>query len=69
MNEMLLQQDKINRDRLCSRDFDRNFLVSAGAGAGKTYTTVERVFNMLLDPSGKYHPQDLPALADKQECP
>ena len=59
MNEMLLQQDKINRDRLCSRDFDKNFLVSAGAGAGKTYTTVERVFNMLLDPSAGIRPQDI----------
>lgn len=59
MNEMLLQQDQINRDRLCSRDFDKNFLVSAGAGAGKTYTTVERVLNMLLDPSAGIRPQDI----------
>ncbi len=59
MNEMLLQQDQINRDRLCSRDFDKNFLVSAGAGAGKTYTTVERVFNMLLDPAAGIRPQDI----------
>lgn len=59
MNEMLLEQDCINRDRLCSRDFDKNFLVSAGAGAGKTYTTVERVFNMLLDPGTGICPQDI----------
>lgn len=59
MNEMLLQQDEINRDRLCSRDFDKNFLVSAGAGAGKTFTTVERVFHMLLDPSAGIRPQDI----------
>lgn len=59
MNEMLLQQDQLNRDRLCSRDFNRNFLVSAGAGAGKTYTTVERVYNMLLDPACGICPQDI----------
>ena len=59
MSEMLLEQDRINRDRLCTRDFDKNFLVSAGAGAGKTYTTVERVFNMLLDPAAGIHPQDI----------
>ena len=59
MSEMLLEQDRINRDRLCSGEFDRNFLVSAGAGAGKTYTTVERVFNMLNDPSVGIRPQDI----------
>ena len=45
----LLEQDRINRERLSKHDFDKNFLVSAGAGAGKTYLTVERAFNMLCD--------------------
>ena len=59
MNEMLLEQDRKNRDLLCNGAFDTNFLVSAGAGAGKTYTTVERVFNMLMDPSAGVGPQDV----------
>lgn len=59
MNDMLLEQDRINRERLSSGDFNKNFLVSAGAGAGKTYTTVERVFNMLNDPSSGIQPQDI----------
>ena len=45
----LLEQDRINRERLSKHDFDKNFLVSAGAGAGKTYLTVERAFKMLCD--------------------
>ena len=45
----LLEQDRLNRERLSKHDFDKNFLVSAGAGAGKTYLTVERAFNMLCD--------------------
>ena len=45
----LLEQDRINRERLSKHDFNKNFLVSAGAGAGKTYLTVERAFNMLCD--------------------
>ena len=59
MNGTLLEQDRISRDRLCNGEFDKNFLVSAGAGAGKTYTTVERVFNMLNDPSTGIRPQDI----------
>ena len=30
----LLEQDRINRERLSTSDFNKNFLVSAGAGAG-----------------------------------
>ncbi len=48
-NTDLLEQDRVHRERLSRYDFDRNFLVSAGAGAGKTYLTVERAFNMLCD--------------------
>ena len=49
-NTELLEKDRIHRERLSSHDFDKNFLVSAGAGAGKTYLTVERAFNMLRGP-------------------
>ncbi len=59
MSEALGLQDKQNRIRLEKCDFDRNLMVSAGAGAGKTYTTVERVFNMLCDPEAKIEPQDI----------
>ena len=48
-NADLLEKDRIDRERLSKGDFDKNFLVSAGAGAGKTYLTVERAFNMLCD--------------------
>ncbi len=55
----ILEQDLCNRERLSTRDFDRNFLVSAGAGAGKTYLTVERAFNLLCDPKMGIRPQDI----------
>ena len=55
----LLEQDHVNRERLSTRDFDKNFLVSAGAGAGKTYLTVERAFNMLCDGELGIQPQDI----------
>lgn len=55
----LLEQDRVNRERLSTRDFDKNFLVSAGAGAGKTYLTVERAFNMLCDDALGICPQDI----------
>ena len=48
-NAALLAMDEENRERLSKRDFNTNFLVSAGAGAGKTYLTVNRAFNMLCD--------------------
>ena len=51
--------DQANRQRLGSRDFDRNFLVSAGAGAGKTFLTVERAINLLMDGSGRVTPQNI----------
>lgn len=59
MTLSLTEQDALNRKRLETRDFDMNFLVSAGAGAGKTYTIVERVFNMLVDPDTGIRPQDI----------
>ena len=59
MTMTLAEQDALNRQRLEKEGFDRNFLVSAGAGAGKTYTTVERVFNMLCDPEAGIRPQDI----------
>ncbi len=46
-NTDILEMDRLARERLSRHDFDKNFLVSAGAGAGKTYLTVERAFNML----------------------
>ena len=49
-NMNLLELDRESRERLSKHDFDKNFLVSAGAGAGKTHLTVERAFNMLCDP-------------------
>jgi len=55
----LLEQDRINRERLSTSDFNKNFLVSAGAGAGKTYLTVQRAFNMLCDRELGIHPQDI----------
>ena len=55
----LLEQDRANRERLSKGDFDRNFLGSAGAGAGKTYLTVERAFNMLCDGGLGLRPQDI----------
>ena len=58
-NTALLQEDRLNRERLSTRDFDRNFLVSAGAGAGKTYLTVQRAFNMLCDEALDIKPQDI----------
>ncbi|MBR2572167.1 MAG: UvrD-helicase domain-containing protein [Clostridia bacterium] len=59
MNSCLADQDRINRERLSTRDFDRNFLVSAGAGAGKTYLTVERAFNMLCDRDAGVSPRQI----------
>lgn len=58
-NAELLEKDRLNRERLSKRDFSVNFLVSAGAGAGKTYLTVERAFNMLCDESLNVSPQDI----------
>ncbi len=58
-NINLLEQDRINRERLSKHDFDKNFLVSAGAGAGKTYLTVERAFNMLCDPELAISPSEI----------
>ena len=55
----LLEQDRINRERLSTSDFNKNFLVSAGAGAGKTYLTVQRAFNMLCDRKLGIRPQDI----------
>lgn len=55
----MLEQDRANRERLSTRDFDKNFLVSAGAGAGKTYLTVQRAFNMLCDKELGILPQDI----------
>ena len=55
----LLEQDRINRERLSKHDFDKNFLVSAGAGAGKTYLTVERAFNMLCDQELAISPSEI----------
>ena len=55
----LLEQDRAHRERLSTRDFDKNFLVSAGAGAGKTHLTVERAFNMLCDDALGIRPQDI----------
>lgn len=58
-NEMRLLKDETNRNRLAKEDFRKNFLISAGAGAGKTYTTVQRAFNMLCDPDLGIGPQDI----------
>ena len=58
-NINLLEQDRINRERLSKHDFDKNFLVSAGAGAGKTYLTVERAFNMLCDQQLAISPSEI----------
>ena len=58
-NAVMLEQDRANRERLSTRDFDKNFLVSAGAGAGKTYLTVQRAFNMLCDKELGILPQDI----------
>ena len=55
----LLEQDRLNRERLSKHDFDTNFLVSAGAGAGKTYLTVERAFNMLCSPQTGISPGEI----------
>ena len=55
----LLEQDRVNRERLSTGDFDKNFLVSAGAGAGKTYLTVERAFNLLCDRALGILPQNI----------
>ena len=58
-NAELLEKDRRTRERLSTGDFDRNFLVSAGAGAGKTYLTVERAFNMLCDEKLGITPQQI----------
>ena len=58
-NEELLAMDEANRERLSKRDFNTNFLVSAGAGAGKTYLTVNRAFNMLCDKTLNVSPQEI----------
>ena len=55
----LLEIDEANRERLKNRDFDKNFLVSASAGTGKTYITVERAFNMLCDEKLGIKPQNV----------
>ena len=58
-NEMRRQLDEANRARLANEDFDKNFLVCAGAGAGKTYTTVQRAFNMLCNDDLHMGPSDI----------
>ncbi|MDO5435999.1 MAG: UvrD-helicase domain-containing protein [Clostridia bacterium] len=55
----MIREDAANRERLSTRDFDRNFLVSAGAGAGKTHLTVERAVNLLLDPESGTGPRNI----------
>lgn len=57
--EELLAQDQQVRDRLSARDLDVNFLVSAGAGAGKTTLTVERAFHVLLDERAGVRPEEI----------
>ena len=58
-NEELIRKDAENRERLSRHDFFTNFLVSAGAGAGKTYLTVERAFNMLCDKTLNVSPHEI----------
>ncbi len=58
-NEMRQRKDLENRAWLSNQGFDKNYLVCAGAGAGKTYTTVERAFNMLCDDSLGITPSDI----------
>lgn len=55
----LLEQDELNRERLIKKDFDKNFLVSASAGTGKTYITVERAFNILCDKQPEIKPNNI----------
>ena len=55
----LLEQDEINRERLIKSDFDKNILVSASAGTGKTYITVERAFNILCDKQPEIKPNNI----------
>lgn len=55
-----LIKDEISKREEIVKKFDTNYLLEAGAGAGKTSIIVERVINHIID--GNVKPQNIVAI-------
>lgn len=58
----MIKEDEQNRDTLENREFDTNFMVSAGAGAGKSHTIVSRMIHLLCDSNRDIAPENIVAI-------
>lgn len=54
--------DEKNRKLLTEEAFDQSFLVSAGAGAGKSHTIVQRIIHLLCDSDRGIGPENVVAI-------